>query len=65
MSRRNLEFNIDNLRRKAYKDLNTDLIEEAMWEAFESLSEQGVNIGHKAKNILNERKIIKQKLPKS
>lgn len=64
MPRRDLDFDMDDLRRTAYKDLNDDTAEEAIWEAFESLSEQGVNIGPKARAILNKRQKIKQKLPK-
>ena len=64
MPHRKLQFDTDRLRRNFYTDLDEARKDEAIWEALEKLDAAGLDVGTKAKEVLEERKLIKQKFPK-
>ena len=64
MSRRKIQQDAGVERAKAYKSMDQNKAQEAIWEAFEALTNSGISVGVKAEQILNERNNIKQQLPK-
>ena len=64
MSRRKMNFDLDQLRSEEYKNIDADLAQEAVWEAMERLNDQNIDIGPKAARVLERRQKIKQKIPK-
>lgn len=65
MSYRDLRKPVDDLRRKAYEDLDQAEVQEAIWEALDRLERGGIDIGLKAEDVLAQRRMIKKRLPKN
>ena len=51
-------------RKEIYVHMDPGEVQEALWEAFERLEGQGIDLGPKAEAILAKRKRIKEKIPK-
>lgn len=64
MSRRVLKPDPLATRIEAYKKLSEDEQQEMIWEAFEALQKQTLNLGPKATAYLERRASIKRNTPK-
>lgn len=64
MSQRNLELDPAKHRAKAYCDLSQNEVNEALWEALQTLKSNGLDIGSKANTVLAIRAQIKLNIPK-
>jgi hypothetical protein len=65
MSHRELAFDNAAVRQSAYKKLSENDVQEALWEALDTLHTAGIDIGPKAIGILDARAEIKLRAPKS
>jgi hypothetical protein len=64
MSQRKLVVDMNLKRQEAYSKLPTAVLQEALWEALETLQNAGLDVGAKAQDVLASRNAIKQKIPK-
>lgn len=65
MSKRSIKRAPDVERKKQYLELEGEGVsQKALWAALETLQAQGIDIGLKAKEVLDKRVAIKQGAPK-
>jgi hypothetical protein len=65
MSKRSIFRNVTDSRRKAYSALETSgESQQALWQALQALTEQGIDLGPKAAIIIEKRANIKKRAPK-
>ena len=64
MSKRTLIRDPDNARKAQYRTFDNNAL-SALWEVVELLSNDGIDIGPKATEILAERQAVKERCPKS
>ena len=63
MAKRTVQMDPDQARKKSYSVVDTAAL-SALWEVVESLSNNGIDIGPKATEMLAERQAIKERCPK-
>jgi hypothetical protein len=64
MSRRKIKRDTSEVRKLAYKSIDDNEVQEAMWEAMQLIKEQGIDVGEKANAVLKQRAEIKARLKK-
>lgn len=65
MSKRYMNRDSSQERRKKYKELEVEgEAQAALWQALETLANQGINVGPKADAVLAKRSKIKSEAPK-
>ena len=64
MGKRNIYVDPDNARKAQYLTFDNDAL-SALWEVVEFLSNNGIDIGPKATEMLAKRQAIKERCPKS
>ena len=65
MSRRTINFDPAEARRKEYESLErSGEAQEALWEALAAIADYGIDLGQKGTEVIARRKAIKQKYPK-
>jgi hypothetical protein len=61
MSRRNLVLSEEEIVERGNASVSRKEMDEALWDALETLDKAGVDIGQRAKNIVNKKKANRNK----
>ena len=64
-SKRHFTQDVDKARQKRYRELdNEGKVQQAIWEMIRGFKEQGLDIGPKAEELLNQRSTVKERMPR-